>query len=385
MAGIFTSLSDGLGISSWGDAEAAIRRGAGYYDALTLPELKALELKQVGELTPDMAQAFLSDGSDFQNIYVDPRLQASQMKALGSLEEIGEQGLTASDRAMLGQIGTEEATRARGARESIIQNAQARGVGGSGVELMSQMQNQQDAATRQSARDMQVAALAEQRKMQGLLQAGNMAGNIRGQDFGEQAKVAQAKDMMDRFNLGNKQNVEMANVGARNKAQQYNLATAQDLANKRAMYNAQLPQQQFQNQMGITEGRSKGQNALANMYGQQSQANMNMAGAGLMAFAASDVRAKENIELAPDEIDNFLSDLTGYKYTYKDQERHGEGERMGPMAQEMEQNKIGDNIVSENGDGTKVIDSSAALTAILGGLGRLDERLKTVEGEDVHV
>jgi hypothetical protein len=68
------------------------------------------------------------------------------------------------------------------ARGAIGQNMAARGVGGSGVEIASQLANQQGAANRNSMAGTQAAADARQRAIAALMGSANIAGNVRGQD-----------------------------------------------------------------------------------------------------------------------------------------------------------------------------------------------------------
>jgi len=385
MAGFFSSLTDGLGVTNYGGSRAAIDRAAGYYEGIQAPELRALELEQVGEMSPEEARAFLSEGTAYEDISVDPRLAQAQKEVLGDLQLIADEGgLTAEDRSFLSQIASQERTQERGAREAILQGAAERGVGGSGLELQQQLIAQQESAGRQSERDLSVAAMAQKRKREALQQSAQLAGNIRGQEYGEQAQLASARDAIDRFNLANQQNVEFTNVGARNQAQQFNLQTAQDIANKKAIYDAGLDQQRFQNQMMITEGRAQAQRDRAKNINAESAANMGAMSGFAQAAAygiASDENVKENIEIAPEQIDSFLSELTGFKYDYKEPEKHGEGKRMGVMAQDMEQSEVGKEIVSEDEEGVKRIDTGKSVSAILAGLARMNERLKKVEEE----
>lgn len=378
-----TSFTDSIGLTSYGEQEAAIRKGMAYLEGLTPPELAALDLEQVGELSPELARAISAEGTAFEDVYVDPRLKQAQQDALEQLQGIAEaEGLTAQDKALLSRIARQERTQERGQREAIIQQAQQRGIAGSGLELMQQMQAQQDAATRQSIRDQEIAALAEQRKLEALQQAGQLGGQMRSQEFGEQAQIAQARDLMERFNLANQQQVELTNVGARNQAQQYNLAVAQDIANREAQSRYELPQQDWANRMTLAQAKAGVQSGYAQMLGQQSGANMQMLGSAAIAAAASDVNVKKNIEMAPDEIDNFLNELTGYKFSYKEPEKYGEGERLGVMAQDMEKSELGDKAVFKNQEGTKMIDGADALGSILASLGRLNEKVNALEEEN---
>lgn len=235
------------------------------------PETMKLVLEdyvQQGILTPEDAKAVMQDPSAFESIISDPKFKEAQMKALAGLQDIAEQGgLTATDKARLNDIAKSEGVRERGAREAILQNAAERGVSGSGLELMAQLKSQQESAGRQSDRDTEVAAEAERRALEALVNSGNMAGNIRGQDFSEASRIAQAKDEINRFNTNTLNNFNLYNVGNRNEAQAKNLAAKQAIAdanvglhNTAQQYNKNLYQKDFENKMklaGAKEGAYK--------------------------------------------------------------------------------------------------------------------------------
>jgi hypothetical protein len=377
--GLFTSVTDSIGLTNYGKSAAAVDQANALFAGLTPPEIQALGLESVGDLSPEQIRAFLQERTAYEDISVDPRLKAQQMDTLAALQEIAKsEGLTAQDKALLARIVREEDIKARGQREAIMQSAQERGIAGSGIELASQFQAQQEAATRQAMRDQEVAALAEQRKMAALMGSGEMAGQMRGQEYGEQQNLAQARDMLSRFNLANQQQTEAQNVASRNQAQQYNLANQQRIAEENAKWAAMAPQQRFQNQLGLAQAQAGGLYNLANMYNQQSSANLQMGGMAALAYAKSDENSKKNIELAPDQIDQFLNDLTGYKFSYKDPQ-DGSGERIGVMAQDVEQSPVGNKMVVEDQEGMKNIDGGKALNAILASLGRLNEKVNNIE------
>jgi hypothetical protein len=260
------------------------------------------QLVQQGVFTPEEARTIEQESSSMNGITLDPKLKQNQMAALDQLSNIAnEGGMTAMDRSKMAQIQNQENTAARGSREAILQNAQMRGMGGSGLELMSQMQNQQDAATRTSNRDMDVASMAQQRALDALIQSGQMSGQMQAQDFNQQAQVAGANDAISRFNAQNQQNQLNQNVGMRNQAQQNNLGAKQEIANantqtqnQNQMYNKQLLQQQYENELKKRSGQAgiAQSNAEARNANSQAQANANnqfmgaMIGAGSAAYGA---------------------------------------------------------------------------------------------------
>lgn len=240
-----------------------------YYSGFRVPDVKEMELVldeyvQQGILTPEQATYYAQDPSEFQKLMSDPKLKDAQMAALSSLQEYGNQGgLNAQAKGRLHDIAKEESVRERGSREAIMQGAQQRGVAGSGLEFLNLIKNQQDSASRAADRGTQVAADAEARALDALMNSGRMAGDIRGQDFNEQARKAQALDEINRFNTQNRMSVDQYNVGTRNKGQQYNLEQRQNISdantnirNKQQQHNKGLIQQNWQNKMEDARQRS---------------------------------------------------------------------------------------------------------------------------------
>ncbi len=364
-----------------------------YFADLQAPNIEQMKLEleglvQQGTLSPEQAQAILVDKSAMEDIQTDPGLQAAQMDALTGLQDIsGGGGMTAMDRAKLNQIQQDEATQQRGAREAIIQNAEARGMGGSGLEMLSQMQNQQDSATRQSTRDLDVAGMAQQRALDALMKGGQLAGDIRGQGFGEQAAKAGATDAIAKFNAQNQQQVGLTNTAANNTAAASNLATKQGVAdanagtrNAQQQYNKGLVQQDYENKVKKATGQTGVSQANAALQQKAQESDQGFLGGlistgGKVAATLSDERAKEDVEHF--DASEFLDTLTPSKFRYKDP-RHGEGDRVGVMAQDLEKSDTGASLVSESPEG-KTVDYAKAAPAILASVASLNERIKKLE------
>lgn len=365
-----------------------------YFADVSMPSSEDLsyqiqQLVQQGVLTPEQAEAALVNSSAMESVQTDPSLKSAQMEALMSLQDLSEGGMTDMDRANLAKISAEEAASARGAREAILQGMEARGAGGSGASLLAQLQNAQDAATRKSARDTEVAGQASQRALEALQQAGTQAGNIRGQDFSEQAAKAEAADAIAKFNAANKQQVNLTNTAAKNDAAAKNLAVKQGIsdanANLQTQQNAQkaqIAQQQYENELKKRSGQAGIGAANQQAAGANSAANANAmnqtVGTGLtVASMFSDERGKEGVEEF--NASDFLDTLTNYKYKYKDQ-KHGVGDHMGPMAQDLEKSDIGAGMIMETPEG-KMVDTRKASMAALGSLADMNQRLKKLEGK----
>lgn len=234
------------------------------------------ELVRQGQITPEEATAILQEESQFGAISLDPRLRQAQFDALSSLQQVGtEGGLTATSRARLDEVQRAAAGRERAQRGAILQQFAQRGISGSGLELAAQLGAQQAEAGRVSSEGFQTQALAEQRALQALAQAGQLGGQIRGQEFGEQAQTAQAQDIINRFNAAQTQNVQLRNIGAREEAQRLNLAETQrisdanvQLSNAQRVQRAGLAQQKFGDELALAGAFTKPGAFAANLAAQ---------------------------------------------------------------------------------------------------------------------
>lgn len=350
------------------------------------------ELVQQGSLSPEQAQAIMLNGTAMSDVNQDPSTRQAQMDALAQLQDITDSGgLTDIDRANLNKIATDEQTQARGAREAILQNAQARGAGGSGMEILAQLQNAQDSATRQSQRDMDVAAQAQQRALDSIAQQGNLATTIGSQQFNQDAAKAQAADEIAKFNAQNQQQVNLTNTAANNTAQANNLAAKQAIAdantgtrNAQQQYNKNLIQQNFENELKKRGGSTQTQQFNAQAQGQNSQNQANATnqtiGTGLTAAAMfmSDEREKEDVQ--DFDAGSFLDSLTPHKYKYKD-EKYGKGEQAGVMAQDLMRTPEGSAAVHNTDEGM-MVDSGKAANLALASLADVHKRVKKLEGEE---
>jgi hypothetical protein len=228
-------------------------------------------LKLQGIITPEEGDAILQDPSLLANITGSPQAQGAQMQALSKLQEIvGADGLTAADKANLAEVNAEADARSRGSREALAMGARERGVGGSGVDLVSQMIADQAGAGQRNQAGLDVAKMAQERALQAIMKSGELGGQIQGQQFGEQAQKAAAQDAINRFNTATKQQVQSDTVSARNTAQASNLANRQriadtnvGLANQKAAADAAAKQTQFENQMKIAAGKTGQLSGLA--------------------------------------------------------------------------------------------------------------------------
>ncbi len=287
------------------DAQSYVDLGGYAPNTVQGPEKLSYDLAD-----PRLASLTSLGDSAYSGIETDPRLKQNQDNALSSLDEIIQGGgMNAQDKANIARMQSEVGQADRGRREAIQQNMGARGMGGSGMELLSQLQSSQAATDRASQSGLDIAGLAQSRALDAIAQSGNLSGAMRDQDFGEQSKVAQAKDAIAQFNAANANSNSLANanisnqnslnrangmltagqsnVGNQMQANQFNANTMNDAsrfskgnaqgvanlntegANKTQSLRDALPQQNFANQMQVAAGKSGAAQGGVNYYDQQ--------------------------------------------------------------------------------------------------------------------
>jgi hypothetical protein len=250
-------------------APGILDKGLKEYQGINVPTPEEMmyqidQLVQQGVITADEAREIQADPSAYEKIISDPRFKQSQMDALNQLQTIGKEGgITPEERANLAQIQDELGTALRGEREATIQSAQERGVAGSGLELASRLGAGQAATTAASRAAVDTAAQARARALEAIQASGNLAGQMGSQEFTQASQKAAAIDAINKFNATNKQQTELMNVGARNRAQEMNLTEKQKISDsnkalemEKRKYEAQLPQTEFENKMSKAEGVS---------------------------------------------------------------------------------------------------------------------------------
>lgn len=284
------------------------------------------------------------------------QIRQQQQQQAGFLQGImGGQQAGAGELAVNRQTGQGLAQQASMARMGRGQNAalMARnaarnsadiGLAGAGQAAQAQMQDQQGAAG----------------------QLGQMLGGMRGQDIdlaGQNANLQQQR-MLQQGQF--QQQTGLANQDARLRQTGMNDAAQQ-------AYMAQLlgmDAQTFQNEMMKRGLAAQDKGALPGLI---------QAGASIGAAAASDRNLKTDIRDARADVDAMMDALEPFSYRYRD-EKHGTGERVGIMTQDLERSEMGREMVVELPDGEgKGFDIVRGISAALAGIARLNERLKQIE------
>lgn len=229
-------------------------------DALNIPTIEAQKIvlqdpELAGILAPQLEAQAEQLESQLAGIEVDPRLKRAQMDALSSIQE-RTTGLTPEDIIQIQNTRRDIAGDMRVQDANIVQNLQQRGLGGAGIEVAMRQAGGQRTQSQASDEADRLAQMQYNARMGALQQAGSMAGQLRGQEFGEKQTTASAADAIAQFNLANRMGVSGRNIDRANQAQASNLAQKQRLADIRAgnanqaeIHNKGLQQTYYQNQM----------------------------------------------------------------------------------------------------------------------------------------
>jgi len=275
-------MSKNAGKSEMKEATKLMRDNIARLEAIGIPTIEAQRIALEAPELVGVLEAESLGPSRFEEISMDPRLQAAQMAALEDITGISEAGgLDAASRLNLEQgLG-----RVAGAEQARLQQLREDPTLGQGQKLALQAQAIQGAG--QSGRDvaLQTAAQAQQARMAALGQQANLASGMQQQQLGLAGQKASAADAIAQFNAQNRQNVAGRNLSERQRIAEAGAATR----NQQDIYNKGLIQQQFQNEMAKATGVTGQQATLAGNLQQQAgaaqQAQQAMTGALIGAGA----------------------------------------------------------------------------------------------------
>jgi hypothetical protein len=408
-------LGNNAAASDRGNAKDFIKQSLKYYKDLgeapdTSRALLLQQFEQAGILTPELEQELDLAQSEFENINLDPQTRDMQLEALNRFKQSAETGMGPEERAAYNQMlqGVRQDTRAK--QDQILQDAQRRGQGGGGAELIAQLQAAQSGADQASAGADQLAALVAQRVRQGAQDMSQAAGDLRNQDYGIASDKARALDARNQFMYTNSTARQARNVAAKNQAQAANLMNAQDIANKNVgQANDELRRQQeaktrqYDQNLQRVAGMSGQATNVSNFYGnsaaQKAQAQKDMAqgvggmldvgveeagGLGGLAAMFSDERVKEDISYDDREMEEFLNSLEPASYNYKPEVQNSplasKERQIGVMAQDLEKSKMGNESVRDTSAG-KIVNYDEMGPKMLAAIAYLNKKIKRFEGQ----
>lgn len=262
-------------------AERLLKDQLRYIDSIDLPDVEKMRIvadliENQGNLEDIIQMEALPEEltSEASQVTTDPRLREAQLNALNYMEQIGtEGGLTpeeAAEQRMTDRLVDREA---QAAQKAIIANMAARGVGGSGTELQARLAASQGADARRAEAFDRLAVEGRQRALQAMERSGQLGSQIRGQDFSENFRTAQAADEIARINQAQKMDAARRNFERLNQTRARDLAERQRIAeanrnirSQADLYNKQLEQQRYENEMRKAAARQGSNAAMADYY-----------------------------------------------------------------------------------------------------------------------
>lgn len=258
-------MSKNAGKSEMKEANRLMRDNIARLEAIGVPTIEAQRIALESPELVGLLEAEALGPSRFEEISMDPRLQAAQMAALEDITGVTEAGgLDAQTRMAL----EEGLGRVAGAEQARLQQLREDPTLGQGQKLALQAQAVQGAG--QGGRDvsLQTAAQAQQARMAALGQQANLASGMQQQQLGLAGQKASAADAIAQFNTQQRMGVQSQNLASRQAIA--NQATA--TRNQQEMYNKGLIQQQFQNEIAKAGGVTGAQSSLAQQMQQQAAA-----------------------------------------------------------------------------------------------------------------
>lgn len=255
---MFAELGEGLGglygsiigeIWASGDqkkADEAYKRGMAYINGLNIPADEKLKIQA------ELAQLVALGPSAMEDVKVDPALEQNQRQNMDQLQRIADangmdQQAVSAQRQAQRMAGQQTASRLG----SIKSGMAARGIRGSGLELLANMQAQQNEADTNANTGFQAAAAGSNRAMNARLSAAGLAGEMSDRSFGQQRARAEARDAVNRFNTDAANTTNRFNAGQRQNTN---------------MFNSNVVGQQYERRRQLAEMKANGEYGLSDRY-----------------------------------------------------------------------------------------------------------------------
>ncbi len=282
-------------------ANSALKEAQAYLSGVQTPTAQQLTLPQLqqyveaGIMTPEQAQSYLQQNNALANENVDQTGTAAQIAALNQLSGVANAGAegTPMEQAQMEQALQQMRTADQGSIGAIEQGMAARGTPQALIQaaLASQVQGQNAQQAHADAVNAQGAMY--QNALNALSQQGNLGGALQGQQNTQANTVANAANAMQQFNAQNQQQNAQFNANNRQEANTMNAANRQQIANNntglvnaRTQYNANVPQQVFNNQLSKAQAQAGVSGNQSNLYQNQGQQNAGII-SGLINTATS--------------------------------------------------------------------------------------------------
>lgn len=181
--------------------------GSTYFKRQKKAKKKEKEANALIRENTDMAQELYDRDlgqSQWENVSADPALRQAQTDALSRMEGLSRTGFSDLDRQALDQAFMQSRQEEQGQRQAALTAAARRGDVSGGNALQAALMAEQGGANRAAQFATDVGLAGRDRALNALSAYGQQAGQMRGQDFGEQAQRAQGIQGFNQWATGQK-------------------------------------------------------------------------------------------------------------------------------------------------------------------------------------
>ncbi len=217
------------------------------------------QLRQVASENPTLYSAVTPES--VQTAQDSPALALQQMMALGQARQVAEEGMPVADRLAAQEAQSRVAGSARSAQLAALRDLAERGRLGAGDEIQARLAASQQASTLGRGMASDLAQQSANRRMAGIQEYANQAGNLRAQNYSNSMGNA---NVINNFNnmVSQMQNqAAMQNAAAQTQAQANNAAMANQVQQANAMGRTDTAKYNQANRNNL--GTQGFQNALA--------------------------------------------------------------------------------------------------------------------------
>lgn len=212
-------------------------------------DIPAAQLRVFAQYFPE--QYKIAVPQNIQKIVESPELRLSELRTLKGYEGMAQNGMPLSERLAAQEGERAVANEAQRAQQAAQADVAQRGRLGTTDELVSRILANSQASDLARSQGADLAARSEASRLTGMQGAGQMASQIRGEDFQAGQANANIMNRLAEFIANEQTQANEYNAGAAERAQQENNQTAQRVGetNTNALYDAAVANQQRYNQV----------------------------------------------------------------------------------------------------------------------------------------
>jgi hypothetical protein len=225
----------------WAAANEAIAK----LEAVGIPSIEAQKIVLQQPEFAGLAEAVMLGDTQLAGVSTEASLAEARKNALRGLQERSTEGLTAEDKLRSRELRDQAVSRQQASEENILRSMAERGTLDSGAMLAQRLMASQGASQGQERAAMDLAAQASGNRMQALMQAAGLAGQIESDQYGRGRDLASARDAREQINAANTMDTQRFNLGRQDA---FNINKA-NIANDQERYNKGLIRQNFLDEM----------------------------------------------------------------------------------------------------------------------------------------